>query len=111
MTKIKLEHIDNLRRGKKSGVKIGSRWTPHHLYAYEQIQYDRALRNKYLEVTKKERVNLQNLWQKVCQAKSWKHYVLIKDTEQWTGTILLDDKEIETGDLKNMKLTIKKHVQ
>jgi len=86
MTKIKLEHIDNLRRWKKSGAKIGSRWTPHHLYKYEEVQYERALKNKYLEVTTKERVNLQNLWQKVCQAKKWKNYV-------------------------PMKLTIKKHVQ
>ena len=111
MTKIKLEHIDNLRRGKRSGAKIGSRWTPHHLYKYEEVQYERALKNKYLEVTTKERANLQNLWQKVCIAKSWKNYVLIKDTEQWTGTILLDEKEITSGDLKNMKLTIKKYVQ
>ena len=111
MTRIKLEHIDNLRRWKKSGAKIGSRWTPHHLYKYEEIQYERALKNQYLEVTRKERVNLQNLWQKVCQAKKRKTYVLIKDTEKGTGTILLDDKKIDSGDLKTMKLTIKKHVQ
>ena len=111
MKKIKLEHIDNLRRGKKSGAKIGSRWTPYHLYKYEEIQYERALKNKYLEVTIKERVNLQNLWQKVCLAKQWKNYVLVKDTESGTGAILLDDKEIKSGDLKNMKLTIKNYVQ
>lgn len=69
MTKIKLEHIDNLRRGKKSGAKIGSRGTPHHLYKYEEEKYKRALKYKFLEITSKDRVNLKNLWQKVCMAK------------------------------------------
>jgi len=58
-------------------------------------------------VTSKDRVNLQNLWQKVCVAKSWNHYVLVKDTSSGTGTILLDDIEIESGNLKEMKQKIK----
>jgi hypothetical protein len=110
MTKIKLEHIDNLRRGKKSWAKIGSRWVPHHLLQYEQIKYDRALKYKYLEVSEKDRVNLKNLWQKVCIAKSWKNYTLVKNTEFWTARILLNDKEMDSGIMKNMKLTIKKYV-
>lgn len=69
MTKIKLEHINNLRRGKKSGAKIGSRGTPHHLYKYEEPKYERALKYKFLEITTKDRVNLKNLWQKVCLVK------------------------------------------
>jgi hypothetical protein len=110
MTKIKLEHIDNLRRGRKSWSKIGSRWTPHHLYKYEEVKYSRALKYKYLEVTPKDRVNLKNLWQKVCLAKWWDNYKLIKNTASWTARILLDDKEIESGDMKTMKLIIKKYV-
>lgn len=69
MTKIKLEHIDNLRRGKKSGAKIGSQGIPHHLYKYEEPKYERALKYKFLEITIKDRVNLRNLWQKVCDIK------------------------------------------
>jgi hypothetical protein len=44
MPKIKLEHIDALSKGKKSGIKLGSRAVPHHLYAYEREEYERALK-------------------------------------------------------------------
>lgn len=110
MAKIKLEHIDNLKRGMKSWSKIGSRWVPHHLYKYEKEKYDRALKYKFLEVTTKDRVNLKNLWEKVCIAKSWKNYTLEKDTAKSMATIYLNDKAIESWDIKNMKLTIKKYV-
>lgn len=92
MTKIKLEHIDNLRRGKKSGAKIGSRATPHHLYKYEEAKYERALKNKYLEITHKDRVNLENLWEKVCIAKQWK-YTLIRVDSDTLHAILFQDGE------------------
>lgn len=110
MTKIKLEHIDNLRRWKKSGSKIGSRWVPHHLYRYEEVRYERALKYKYLEVTSKDRVNLKNLWQKVCLAKWWNNYTLEKDPESWSAKILLDDSLLESGDMKTMKQLIKTYV-
>lgn len=102
-----MEHIDNLRRGMKSGAKIGSRWVPHHLYRYEEPKYERALKYKYLELTKKDRVNLRNLWQKVCLAKWWDTYTLVKDTETWTAQILLDDTVIHHWDMKDMKQNIK----
>jgi len=108
MTKIKLEHIDNLRRGKKSGAKIGSRWIPHHLYNYEEAKYERALKYMFLEITTKERVNLKNLWQKVCIAKWWKNYVLVKNLEQAHAQILLDDIQIYSGALQEMKKKIQK---
>lgn len=79
MTHIKLEHIDNLRRGLKSGVKIGSRATPHHLYKYEEEKYERALKNRFLEITDKDRINLENLWEKVCIAKDWENFILKVD--------------------------------
>ena len=44
MPKIKLEHIDALSKGKKSGIKLGSRAVPHHLYLYEREEYERALK-------------------------------------------------------------------
>lgn len=110
MTKIKLEHIDNLRKWKKSWAKNGSRWVPHHLYKYEEEKYKRALKYKYLEITKKDRVNLQNLWQKVCLAKSWENYTLIKDVDSWTAKILLQDRVLEAWDTKTMKQLIKTYV-
>ncbi len=107
MTKIKLEHIDNLRRWKKSGAKIGSRWIPHHLFKHEQILYQNALKNKYLEINSKSRVNLQNLWYQVYQAKWYRNYVLIKNTSQDTADILLDDAIIQSGSISDMKQKIK----
>ncbi len=105
--KIKLEHIDNLKRGKKSWSKIGSRWVPHHLYKYENIKYENALKKKYLEITSKDRVNLRNLWEKVCKLKWWKIYILVKDSENGTSRILLDEKIIDSGETAEMKKKIK----
>lgn len=79
MSKIKLEHIDNLRRGKKSGAKIGSRNIPHHLYKYEEEKYRRAMKYKYLEISNKERPNLKNIWTKVCSVQGWHYICLIKN--------------------------------
>ncbi len=110
MTKIKLEHIDNLRRGKKSGAKIWSRGTPHHLYKYEEEKYKRALKNKYLEITTKDRVNLKNLWEKICLAKWWKNYILLKNTDTWQASILLNEEEVQNWDMKELKLLIKTYV-
>ena len=110
MTKIKLEHIDNLRRGKKSGVKIGSRGVPHHLFKYEEEKYERALKNKFLEINDKDRVNLQNLWAKVCEAKNWPNYILIKSAENTQATVLKDFTEIQSWEKKVMKLYIKSQI-
>ncbi len=110
MTKIKLEHIDNLRQGKKSGSKIGSRWVPHHLYKYEEEKYKRALKYRFLEITNKDRVNLRNIWQKVCLVKWWKNYVLMKNLEQAHAIIYLSDLPQMSGDIKSMKQVIKDYV-
>lgn len=109
--KIKQEHIDNLSRWKKSGAKIGSRKVPHHLYAYEQEKYDRAMKYKYLEITQKDRVNLENLWQKVCEARSWKHYVLVKNTDDGTAQIFRDNIMLNSGSNQEMKETMKTLIQ
>lgn len=94
----------------KSGSKIGSRWVPHHLYKYEEPKYERALKYRYLEVTIKDRVNLKNLWQKVCLAKWWDNYTLEKDPESWSAKILLDDVIQKSGNMKDMKQLIKTYV-
>jgi hypothetical protein len=108
MTKIKLEHIDNLRLGKKSWLKIGSRWVSYHLYKYEEGKYKKALKYKYLEITQKDRVNLRNIWQKVCIAKWWQNYTLIKDNESWNAKIFLNDIELQSWETKVMKQEIRK---
>jgi len=79
---IKLEHIDNLTRGKKSGNNIGSRSVGHHLYQHERKEYQQALKRKYLVVSTRSRNNLWNVWEKVCQAKQWPFYVIEKDDDQ-----------------------------
>ncbi len=110
MNKIKLEHIDNLKRGKKSGAKIGSRWVPHHLFQYEEQKYTRALRNKYLEINDKDRVNLQNLWEKVCEAKNWDNYILITSSTEDSATILKEFEEYKIGPKKEMKQYLKQQI-
>lgn len=110
MIKLKLEHIDNLRRGKKSGSKIGSRGIPHHLYKYEEEKYNRALKNKYLEITHLERVNLRNIWQKVCEAKKWQNYILEKNTETWSAKICLGEEIIHVWHTKDLKKIIQSYV-
>lgn len=91
MSKIKLEHIDNLRRGKKSGAKIGSRATPHHLYKYEEEKYRRAMKYKYLEISDKERPNLKNIWTKVCSVQGWHYICLIKNEWNERATLVYDE--------------------
>lgn len=83
--KVKLEHILRLSEWKKSGSKIWSRWVPHHLYPYEKIKLEKAFKNNFLEINSKDRVNLQNIWEKICLSQNWKNYILIKDfwTDSW----------------------------
>jgi hypothetical protein len=79
---MKLEHIDNLSKWKKSWCNIWSRKISHRLRNYEREIYERSLKKWYLEVDFKDRVNLQNLWEKVSQAKWWDNIIFIKDKEQ-----------------------------
>jgi hypothetical protein len=108
--KLKLEHIDNLRRWKKSGARVGSRWTPHHLFQFEEILYKKALKDKYLTISIDNRVNLKNLWNKVCIAKKWKECILEKDIKNNLWSIYVWKSLIETGDLKNMKKKILSYI-
>lgn len=107
---IKIEHIDNLISGKKSWNKIGSRSVPHHLYSYEKIKYESALKNKFLEITQKDRINLINVWDKVCLAKWWPNIILMKNRETWMADILKDWFPIKKWVTKDMKHLIKTYV-
>jgi hypothetical protein len=40
------------------------------------------LKKKYLEIHENERVNLINIWDKVCEAKNWKKIIFIKNDLQ-----------------------------
>jgi len=73
---MKEKHIERLSKGKKSGVNVGSRHVPHRLKLHEQRQFSIAIRRGYLRVKFDSRVNLENLWQKYCQAREWPHVVL-----------------------------------
>lgn len=101
--KIKMEHIDRLSRGKKSGANIGSRKVGHHLHDFEREIYERSLKKGFLEVDERSRANLVNLWDKVCVAKGWKHVVVVKSADRVSGEVLLDKKQVFTGTLHESK--------
>jgi hypothetical protein len=82
MPKIKLEHIDALSKGKKSGIRLGSRAVPHHLYAYEREEYERALKRGYLVIDRSDRVNLQNLWMLVSESRGAECLILHKSHDR-----------------------------
>ncbi|GHA01080.1 hypothetical protein GCM10008090_07720 [Arenicella chitinivorans] len=85
--RFKLEQVERLTRGHRSGVNIGSRAVGHHLRPHERKQYERALRAGYLELTQRDRENLWHVWEKVCTAKDWHLLVLVKDTANGTATV------------------------
>ncbi|NCP67208.1 hypothetical protein GW756_02915 [bacterium] len=78
MKKLKEKHVERLIKGKKSGVHLGSRQVPHHLYAYEQKQFDLAIKYGFLSLKEKHRVNLLNVWEKYCAAQERPMLVLKK---------------------------------
>ena len=87
MKQIKLEHVERLSYGKRSGANIGSRSVGHHLRPHERSAYQRALKKGYLDITEKDRVNLWHIWEKACSALQWDFLVLIKDLENGIGVV------------------------
>ncbi len=106
MPKIKLEHIDALSKGKKSGIRIGSRAVPHHLHTYEREEYERALRRGYLTIDARSRPNLANLWMLVSESRGKECIILTRDGE--SGTITSGSEKIFEGSLSEAKLSLKK---
>lgn len=94
----KLEHVERLTRGKRSGVNIGSRAVGHHLRPHERAQFERALRAGYLELTLQARDNLWHVWEKVCTAKNWHVLVLVKDTANAKATVHHSHPNSDTHD-------------
>lgn len=105
MPKIKLEHIDALSKGKKSGIRLGSRAVPHHLYAYEREEYERALKRWYLIVDKTDRANLENLWMLVSESRQTECLILHKAHDR--GVVTSASREIFSGSLSDAKIYMK----
>jgi hypothetical protein len=93
MKQLKLDHVERLSHGKRSGLNIGSRSVGHHLRPHERAAYQRALKKGYLDITEKDRVNLWHIWEKACLAMHWRFLVLIKDTDNGLG-LIYDNNEM-----------------
>ena len=106
MKQLKLDHVERLSRGKRSGLNVGSRSVGHYLRPHERACYKRALKKGYLDITEKDRANLWHIWEKACLATQWKFLVLIKDTDNGVGTIYQDNKIISNRELASAKNAI-----
>jgi len=107
MKQLKLDHVERLSHGKRSGLNIGSRSVGHDLRPHERATYQRALKKGYLDITEKDRVNLWHIWEKACLAMQWDFLVLIKDTDNCLGTIYKNSKVLEQSELSETKRNIK----
>ena len=105
---MKLENIEKLSRWKKSWINIGSRKVPHRLKKYEKEKYERALKKKYLEIHENERINIINIWDKVCESKKWKKIIFIKNNLIWS--IEIDNEVIFSWDIFKARELLKKVV-
>lgn len=79
-TKITLDDIEHISRGKSSKNKIGSRAVPHRLTQKERIWFECAKKAKYLSMNKTLRLNVIHIYQKYCIATERQCIVYIKHT-------------------------------
>ena len=107
MKQIKLDHVERLSHGKRSGLNIGSRSVGHYLRPHERAAYQRALNKGYLDITEKDRVNLWHIWEKACLAMQCDFLVLIKDTDNGRATLYKNNEILKEADLSEAKLEIK----
>jgi len=107
MKRIKLDHVERLSRGKRSGLNIGSRSVGHYLRPHERTTYERALKKGYLDITEKDRVNLWHIWEKACLAMNQSFLVLIKDNDKGSGVIYKDNNIVCESELRDAKNKIK----
>lgn len=107
-TRFKMDHVERLTRGKRSGKNIGSRAVGHHLREFERDIYERALNDGFLVIDERSRENLWNVWQKVGQAGNCPAYILLKDTKSSSGEIYKGDECIFSGELSVAKKEIRR---
>lgn len=109
--KIKMEHIDRLSRGKKSGINIGSQRIGHHLSKFEREIYERSLKKGFLDIDERSRENLFNLWEKVAIAKNWKNIILVKSHDRTSAITYIDGVQVFKGELGEAKKIVKKEFE
>ncbi len=105
---MKIEHIQQLTKGKKSWIKIWSRGMPHRLKPYEREKYERALKKKYLEINEHERINLVNIWDKTCESQWWENIIFIKNIDQ--ATVEKNNKIIFSWEISQAKKILKNYI-
>lgn len=110
MKKIKLDHVERLSRGKRSGAQIGSRAVGHHLKPHERADYERALKKGYLDITDKDRANLWHIWEKACKAKDCAFLVLVKEPANGIASIYNNTTPVGRYPINLAKQEIKKMV-
>lgn len=104
----KMDHVERLTKGKRSGKNIGSRAVGHHLRAFERSIYERALNDGFLVIDDRSRENLWNVWQKVGEARNCPAYILLKDTKTAKGEIYEGESCIFSGALDDAKKEIRR---
>ncbi|MFT7528049.1 MAG: hypothetical protein ACI9LY_003209 [Arenicella sp.] len=107
MKQLKLDHVERLSHGKKSGLNIGSRSVGHYLRPHERGAYQRALKKGYLDITEKDRVNLWHIWEKACLAMQSDFLVLVKNTDSGLASIYKDSQMIKETQLSEAKREMK----
>ena len=105
---LKIDDVDRLARGRRSGGRIGSRGVAHRLNARERGSYERAMRYGYLTVDQSERDNLWHIWEKVCLARKRDCWVLVR--EQSRGVIYCNMKRLQSLPLAAAKQRIRQLV-
>lgn len=78
---------------------------PHRLKPYEKEKYQRALKYKYLEIHENERINIINIWDKVCESQNWKKVIFIKNNLIWS--IEVNNEIIFSWDISQAKKILK----
>ena len=107
MKQLKLDHVERLSHGKKSGLNIGSRSVGHYLRPHERAAYQRALKKGYLDITERDGVNLWHIWEKACLAMQCDFLVLIKDSDNGLGTLYKNNEVINEAELSEAKRKMK----
>ncbi len=100
------QDIIQLSKGKASKNKIGSRTVPHRLNAFEQKEFEIAIKKGYLAYNSKTRLALQNTFEEYQRAKRLPAIKLFEKTEiqivaETPETLIQIQQAIPTSQLIN----------